>query len=155
MYPKTRRRDDDTRPDRDRRRQETPVRDGIPATISLRKAAIHEALRIIKRKDDLGTPQDGEGFSLPHLKAGRALAVKDDLTPEEIPLGCWYVYRFRRQIPLPLLAAVFGDRSLADIKQELSPRRSRAPATRARRTQREPARRGQVGARAQSTRTRE
>ena len=153
MHDTTRRHDDETRSDHDRRRTETPIRsEGIPAAIST-VAAIQEALTIVKHKDDIGTPQDGEGFSLPHLNTGTALAVKDDLTPEEVNIARKYVYRFRRQIPLPLLAAALGDRSLADLKEELCPRRSRAPATAARRTRRKPARRGQVGARAQTTRT--
>ena len=118
-------------------------------TLMSRKVAIQEALRVVKRKDDLGTPGDNEGFSLPHIARGRALALKDQLTVEDLHEARRYVYRFRRQIPLGKLADALGDRqSLRELKEELRPGRPRLPRRKRGQARKKPARRGQIGARA-------
>ena len=74
-------------------------------------AAILEALRQI------------QGFSPCWGFAARWLAKQQTLTPHEAAIGQRIVYHHRTQIPLGLLAAALGNRTLTDLKGAMRRRR--------------------------------
>ncbi len=78
---------------------------------------IQRAMQIVASRDT-GIPNDERGFGIFHIGPGEALACKNTLTPDEAALGMRYVYRYRRQVPPSLLAEIFDDMTLADLRRE-------------------------------------
>jgi len=62
---------------------------------------------------------DGRSFSKCDVWAAHSLLHLDSLTPLELDVARYLVFRYRCQIPLPLLTAALGDHSLADLKGAL------------------------------------
>ena len=91
---------------------------------------IQRAMQIVASRDT-GITNDERGFGIFHIGPGEALACKNSLTPDEAALGMRYTYRYRRQVPPSLLAEIFDDMTLADLRRE----RRRTAKKRSRRVQ--------------------
>ena len=81
--------------------------------------ALLAALRAVMTQCDGARTRDGRGFSKFDVWAAHSLLHLDALTPLELDVARYLVFRYRCQIPLPLLTAALGDHSLADLKGAL------------------------------------
>ena len=83
------------------------------------RSPVHEALKQIADQCDGAVAEDGRGFSKFHAKLGHHLADRTELTDVGARKARRLVYRYRRQVPFSTLAEIFGDVSMADVKDEM------------------------------------